>query len=348
MNNNIEHEPQKLNTTYTVMLCLFFCYLFRLSIGAISQFSHWIVPEIKLSDNPTFFSIYYLVYFLWFAFGFWSIVLALKSSKYAIPCLKLCLPYHFLALLVSSLTKTRFICLNGSWLTLLIVLFPLIFYVYLCISKEIKETYPKKERRWGVPGYIGFILYLLLILIFAQRIMTDVSKRRNSCKIDTAKIELFENEITDGRVVFKPKETWTMDSIVILNTVQDAFYFHDTLSTSIINIVCATEEYEPSRHYYIYSIWENQPDCIKQYYKYDIGFKEIDTEEYIIFVDQYYYQNDSTSYYWTYASKLGKTFEKGIRFSIVEKDSLRTSIDDAVEFLDSASIDIKDRLLKKN
>ena len=62
-------------------------------------------------------------------------------------------------------------------------------------------------------------------------------KRRNSCKIDTAKIELFENEITDGRVVFKPKETWTMDSIVILNTVQDAFYFHDTLSTSIINIV---------------------------------------------------------------------------------------------------------------
>ena len=111
--------------------------------------------------------------------------------------------------------------------------------------------------------------------------------------------------------------------------------------------MCATEEYEPLRYNYIYSISENQPDELRKYYKDDIGFKEIETSEFIIYVDQYYYLVDSTSYYWTYASKLGKKLEKEIRFSIIEKDSLRTTIDDAVKFLDHSSLDLKDRLLKK-
>lgn len=349
MNTSGTHlQTQKPNTTYTVMLCIFFCFLFRLSIGAISQFSNWLVQEIKLSDSPVFNSLYYLDYFLWFVFGFWSIMLALKGSKHAIPCLKLCLPFHFIALLISGLSHVSFIHLSSTWFSLLIVLFPLIFFIYLCSSKEINQAYPKSERSLGLPGLIGIALYALLALLSIQMIIAGVSKRQNSKKIDPAKIELHEGELTDGRAIFKPNETWILDSCIILNPVQDAFYFHDTVWPSTICIVCATEEYEPLRYNYIYSISENQPDELRRFYKDDIGFKEIDNDENVIFVDQYFYQADSTSYYWTYASKLGKKLEKGIRLSIIEKDSLRTTIDDAIEFLESSSLNIKDRLLKKD
>lgn len=342
-------QTQKPNTTYAVMLCIYFCYLFRLSIGAVSQFFNWTIPEIKLSDSPVFNSLYYLDYFLWFIFGFWSIILALKGSKHAIPCLKLCLPFHFIALLLTSLTKVSFINLSATWFTLLIVLFPLIFFIYLCKSKEIKEDYPKIDRRLGVPGFIGVVLYVLLALLTIQLMIAEVSIKLNSKKIDLSKIQLFEGELTDGRAIFKPKETWIMDSTAELNSVQDAFYFHDTASSSSICVVCATEEYTPpSRQFYIYSISENQPYEIRKFYKSDISFKAIEIDEYIIYVDQYYYQVDTTFYYWTYASKLGKKLDKGIRLSVLEKDSLRTSISDAVKFLESTSLNVNDRLLKKN
>ena len=346
--NGTNQQQQKLNTTYTVMLCVYFCYLFRLSIGAVSQFSNWLLPEIKLSDSPVFNSLFYLDYFLWFIFGFCSIILALKCSKHAIPCLKLCLPFHFIALLLTSLSKVSFINLSATWLSLLIVLFPLVFFIYLCKSKEINEAYPKPERRLGIPGYIGIALYAILALLSIQMIIADVSKKINSKKIDPAKIELFKGERTDGRVIFKPNESWVLDSTAELNSVQDAFYFHDTIWPSSICVMCATEEYEPLRYNYIYSISENQPDELRKYYKDDIGFKEIETNEFIIYVDQYYYIVDSTAYYWTYASKLGKKLEKEIRFSIIEKDSLRTTIDDAVLFLEHSSLNIKGRLLKKH
>ncbi len=346
--NGTNQQTQKPSTTYTVMLCIFFCFLLRLSIGAISQFSNWLVQEIKLSDSPVFISLYYLDYFLWFVFGFWSIILALKVSKHAIPCLKLCLPFHFIAILITGLSRISFINLTSSWLSLLIVLFPLIFFIYLCSSKEINQAYPKSERSLGLPGLIGIALYVLLALLSIQMMIADISKRQNSKKIDAAKIELHEGELTDGRAIFKPNETWILDSCAVLNPVQDAFYFHDTVWPSSIFIVCATEEYEPLRYNYIYSISENQPDELRRFYKDDIDFKEIETNENVIYVDQYFYQADSTTYYWTYASKLGKKLEKGIRLSIIEKDSLRTTIEDAIEFLDRSSLNIKDRLLKKD
>lgn len=347
MNTNGNQQTQKPNTTYTVMLCIYFCYLFRLSLGAISQFSNWLLPEIKLSDSPVFNVLYYIDYFLWFILGFWSIILALKNSKNAIPCLKLCLPFHFIALLLTSLSRVSFINLKATWLSLLIVLFPLIFFIYLCKSKEINEAYPKTERRLGFPGFIGIALYVFLMLLIIQMMIAGVSKKRNSRPTNPDNIELYEGELTDGRVIFKPNETWVMDSTAKLNSVRDAFYFHDAEWPSTIFVLCTTEEYEPLRYNYIYSISEDQPDELRKYYKGDIGFKEIETNDFIIYIDQYYYLVDSTSYYWTYASKLGKKLEKGIRFSIIEKDSLRTTIDDAVKYLENSSLDIKDRLLKK-
>ena len=43
-----------------------------------------------------------------------------------------------------------------------------------------------------------------------------------------------------------------------------------------------------------------------------------------------------------------KKVEKGIRLSVVNKDSLRTSIEEAIEFLRNTDFSVRDRLLKKD
>ena len=345
--SSTQKDAKNLNTTYKVMLCIFFCYLFRISLGGVSQIRKSILPEILQSDTPTLFSLYYLDWALWIMFGFWAIILALKGSKSAIPCLKLCLPFHFVALFINGLTRISSFAFGTLWLPLLILAFPLIFFIYLCSSDTIKKEYPKTERRLGFPGAIGILLYVLLGSLLVQAIGTSVKKGISGKRIDPTKIELHENELTDGRVIFKPKETWQLDSTTAPLSIEEVFWFHDTLSKSIALVSCTTEEYEPSRHFYIYSITEHQPfDPLL--FKGEVGHEQFETDDAVVFIDQYQYQKDSTLYYWTYASRLGKEVEKGVRLSIVERDSLKTTIAEAAEFLSNTTFDLKSRLLKKD
>ena len=340
-------EPRNLNTTYKVMLCIFFCFLFRISIGGFSQIRKSIIPEILQSDTPTLFSLFYLDWALWVLFGFWAIILAIKGSKSAIPCLKLCLPFHFVALLINGFTKIASFSFGTLWLPLLILAFPLIFFIYLCASETIKKEYPKNERHLGFPGTIGILLYALLGFLIVQAIGATVKKGINGKKIDPSRIELHDNEMTDGRAIFIPKDTWQLDSTSTPISIEEVFWFRDTVSKSIVLVSCTTEEYEPSRHFYIYSITEHQPfDPLL--FKGEVGHEQFESEDDVVFIDQYQYQKDSTVYYWTYASRLGKKVEKGVRLSIIERDSLRTTIADAVEFLNNTTFDVRSRLLKKD
>lgn len=344
---NNPQEVRSLNTTFKVMLCIFFWYLFRISIGGISQIRKSIIPDILQSDSPIFFSIFYIVWVLWIVLGFVAIILALKGARSAITCLKLCLPFHFISLFINGMTRISDFSFGSLLLPILFLFFPLIFFIYLCSSKEIKQEYPREERNLGFPGILGVILYSILGLLLIQMIVSSVKKGYEGKKVALDRIELHEDELTDGRVIFKPGETWQLDSIVTPLSIEDAFCFHDTLDNAIIRVSCTTEEYEPSRHYYIYSITENQPFDTRQY-KNEIGHKQFETDDAVFFIDQYKYQVDSVDYYWTYASRLGKKVEKGIRLSVVNKDSLRTSIEEAIEFLRNTDFSVRDRLLKKD
>ena len=329
------------------MLCVFFCYLFRISIGGLSQIRKVLIPGILQSDTPTLFFLLYFDWALWIVFGFWAIILALKGSRSAIPCLKLCLPFHFIALCFNGITRTSNPSPGSIVFLLLILGFPLIFFIYLCVSKTIKEEYPKEERRLGFPGTIGVLLYVLLGLIPGQIIVSSVKKGIGAKKIDISQIELHDNEMTDGRAIFAPKNTWQLDSIATPLTTEDVFWFHDTISNSIIIVTCSTEEYEPSRHFYILSITEHQPfDPLL--FKGEVGHEQYETADAVVFIDQYQYQMDSTLFYWTYASRLGKKVGKGISLSIIERDSLMTTAKDAVEFLENTTFEVRSRLFKKD
>lgn len=344
---DLQQEERSLSTTYAILLCIFFCYLFRISIGGLSQLSKFIIPDILQSESPLFYAMFYLDWVLWIVFGYWAIILALKGSKSAIPCLKLCLPFLFVALLINGMTRISSLHFGSLWLPLLIIFFPLIFFIYLCTSRTIREDYPKETRRLGIAGAIGVLLYVFLGVLLSWMLVSSIQKSINGKKVEPSRVALFENEMTDGRVIFKPKETWQLDSIVTPLTIEDVYCFHDTLDLSIVRVSCTTEEYEPSRHFYIYSITENQPFDTRNYLD-EVGHRQLETDEAVYFIDQYEYLVDSTRYYWTYASRLGRTVEKGVRLSVVDRDSLKMTIDEAIDFLNNTTFDLGNRLFKKD
>lgn len=346
--SSTQKDARNLNTTYKVMLCIFFCYLFRISIGGISQIRTSIIPEILLSDSPILLSFFYLLWALWIVFGFWAIILALKGSKSAISCLKLCLPFHFIALLLYVIKTTSYCSsISKFLLQLVIATIPLIIYIVLCKSKTLNKEYPKQERHLGYLGIGGILLYVSLVILFAQPTLSMVNKEKVGRRIDPDRIELHDNEMTDGRAIFTPRETWQLDSTTAPLSIEDVFWFHDTMNKSIALVSCTTEEYESSRHFYIYSVTEHQPfDPLL--FKGEVSHEQFETDDAVVFIDQYQYQKDSTQYYWTYASRLGKKVNKGIRLSVIERDSLRTTAADAVDFLNNTTLDVRSRLLKKD
>lgn len=341
------HEGRELNTTYKVMLCVFFYYLFSISIKGAAQLRKSIIPDILQSDSTLTLSLFYLIWVFWILLGFWSIILALKGSNKAIPCLKLCLPFLFVSFLISGISKTSSFSALASWQFILYLFFPLIFFIYLCSSEVIKTQYPKKNRRLGVPGIVGISLYVGIALLLFFTPVSETFALLHFRHIDPSQIKLYPNEFTEGNIIFTADKSWRLDSTVTVDAVEEAFFFRDTVYSSDIVVSSYQEEYEPSRHFYIYSIVENVPsddfDSIDV-----IGYDGLENDENVVYVDQYRCRLDTSTFYWTYASKIGKAAHRSVRLSILEKDTLRTTIEDAKVFLNKSTFDVRSRLFKKN
>ena len=341
------HEGRELNTTYKVMLCVFFYYLFSISIKGAAQLRKSIIPDILQSDSTLTLSLFYLIWVFWILLGFWSIILALKGSNKAIPCLKLCLPFLFVSFLISGISKTSSFSALTSWQFILYLFFPLIFFIYLCSSEVIRTQYPKKNRRLGVPGIVGISLYVGIALLLFFTPVSETFALFHFRHIDPSQIKLYPNELTEGNIIFTADESWRLDSTVTVDAVEEAFFFRDTVYSSDIVVSSYQEEYEPSRHFYIYSIVENVPsddfDSIDV-----IGYDGLENDENVVYVDQYRCRLDTSTFYWTYASIIGKAAHRSVRLSILEKDTLRTTIEDAKVFLNKSTFDVRSRLFKKN
>ena len=197
-----ETEPAKdyPNTLFAIFLGVFFCLLFRASIASIRQFAGDIIPGIRSSENPTIFIAYYAIYVLWLAFGFWSVILALKSSRSAVFCLKLSIPYHFANFLFSthSNTYTFFPGNKAVYFVAGIIAFYILFFIYLFASKHLKADFPPRQRRIGIPGATGLLLYAALIALPVQSIAAGFSALKKARKTDIAGQQF--TVITDNQI----------------------------------------------------------------------------------------------------------------------------------------------------
>lgn len=333
---------ERSSSTFNILLCVYFVLLFRTLISAIPQLLDSIIPDLARTEKPGGWTLFYIVHYVWIFYGMGAIILALKKTRSAIPALKLALPFSLFSFFIATLPKLTSI----SWVALGIVCFYIGFFIYLCKSEQIRAAFPKENRRLGVPGYIGIILYAIILLLFILTVATRISLDKQGKDVQISKLCLNPGELSDGRTVFTPLPGWIKDSTSTKEGLRNAFHYHDADNKKITVYSCK-EEYEPSRHYYIFSIYEDQPLDVALF-KEEVAHKTIDTLGTIIFIDQYMYVHDSTDYYWTYASKISASLMKAVRLSILEKDSLMTSVQDAELFLNNCLLNVSERLLKKN
>lgn len=87
-------------------------------------------------------------------------------------------------------------------------LFYLAFYLYLCFAKGIKRRYPKVERRFSPSGWvwIGILTAFVAIGIYGGIKQYEISQYCK--KVDVAKLNLPEGEVSDGYVLFNSDREW--------------------------------------------------------------------------------------------------------------------------------------------
>ena len=88
-------------------------------------------------------------------------------------------------------------------------LFYLIFYLYLCFSKGIKERYPKDMRRFSPSGWVwmGIIIAFFILMVIGGYKMYKISQYTN--RMDPSSLSLEPGEYSDGFVKFKSDRKWT-------------------------------------------------------------------------------------------------------------------------------------------
>lgn len=80
----------------------------------------------------------------------------------------------------------------------------IIWYTYLCVSKQIREIIPKEYRKLRNSDYGILVTFIILpLLILSIAIGSIQNSRQDEALNFIEKVELKDGEYTDGRIVFK-------------------------------------------------------------------------------------------------------------------------------------------------
>ncbi len=342
-----DNQTQEFSTTFAVLLCLFFIYLFRISIGAFGQLSFSFIPDVSRGDWRLVKIVYYVFSYLWLLFGFWAIILSLKKSPSTIPSLRFCLIYHLFAFLLSMYEKRQMSLRYWSFFLFLGIAFFILFLLYLTKSKRLAILFPKSERRWGLLSWleaIGLLIIISLLIFWG----VQLQRKETAVKEYSSKeYQLLTNEISDGRAIFTPYSSW-LSTLRPIQEGGNTFYgFKDTVNSAVIEVIISGDAIPESRSEYVYTIFDSQPLATNSFRSQISHCSEL-TDDLYFYFDQYQYQDDTSKVYWTFSTLGSKQRPLAIRLSCTERDSLTMTVAETKRFFDKAVLNIKSRLLKKD
>lgn len=219
----IKVEEYKLTLQLTILLYFYFVVLMTLGASSLMHlFSYNFNYFILNSEIP------------WWAV-IWDGAISTFSTLYGIKAITLALKGHRCA--VSAMRWSLWMCFfysfcgfydrigpAGMGYVMIVALLPVIytfsFWLYMLLSKTIKNVYPKGGRKKWFWGTFGKILFWSYILWFATLIYRNIEIRNNSKQIPLSQIQLRKGEITDGFYKSTPLHTWH----VLKNNSSDVIY----------------------------------------------------------------------------------------------------------------------------
>lgn len=326
---------EKARKIFHIYICIFFCLCFwtewhlvgsKLPILEISEVYNWM--ELVFTMLPLLF----------FVYAFAAVCSGLKESRSAMFALRISSIYVLLHYL-------RQMLLTGIHNVTLIVIGVLVIFVCkLFFSSGLRALFPKESRKLGVLGWIGILLYSLPFILLITVGVQYIDARRFSKAVDVESLNMTGNEVSDGLMLFRPMESWQLDS----TSTRDYPYtsYHYTDDEDKVRVISSIAEYGTERKEHIWFI-NDESEISPKYYVSQIDNYSEKLDKKVIYIDTYLYTINYQDVRWTYATVYYENCEKSLSLSVLdyaERDFSREIIRD---FLLDAEFDLRPRLAEE-
>ena len=335
---NIEQKIKPSNW-FTAMLFVFMAIIFLSVI--IQYFSTLNVADdnlVQISKVEFIMSI--IIDVLAYSYAFASIYNALKAKPFSITMLKLSVVYILFQSIFRFIDNFNLV-VQMPKLTLGWIAFLVIFLIYLFISKHLEEYIPKEKRKFGIAGFVGIFIYLLVLATIASRGWDTITKTIASRPVDNNSVILNEHEVCDKIAAYRPLNDWQNDTIYGNNDDGYGYLFHSEKCNKIfVCSMCGDVQKRLDYYQMMYLIRQKvMPDTVKLY---EVTFRDSVINGNKFYLNSYTFTDDSIKVFWTFAALKDVDSYKITALSCFELDSLKVSVKTATDFMKTVRFDLKD------
>lgn len=282
--------------------------------------------------------------FLLYAYAFSGIYKGLQRNPHSITILKLALFYIVIQRLFQLLDIFSGDLRYFYSISSLLLLFVVFFYVYLFKGKKLKEYIPSKERKFGLAGLVGILIYLIPIGMTGNEVYSKYYKAYKSLPKDMFTIRLQDGEYSDGLTIFTPVKSWECDS-VITSSKSNSLHLFKTPKDE--NIIITTI---PCRCLNRIDYYSTLAQCSNAFVGNSVQFFEIAYTDSIINGNRYYSntysveKSDSVNHLtWTFSALISKDYYKMFTISGFAKDNDETLQKDIIDVLTKVEFNLEQR-----
>lgn len=337
----MEKIEQKIKPSncFTVMLFVFMTIIFLSAI--IQYFSTFNVVDdnlVKISQGEFIMSI--IIDVLAYSYAFASIYNALKAKSFSITMLKLSVVYILFQSIFRFIDNFNLVVqmpkLALGWIAFLVI-----FLIYLFISKHLEEYIPKEKRKFGIAGFVGIFIYLLVLATIAPRGWDTITKTIASRPVDNNSVILNEHEVCDKIAAYRPRNDWQNDTIYGNNDDGYGYLFHSEKCNKIfVCSMCGDVQKRLDYYQMMYLIRQKvMPDTVKLY---EVTFRDSVINGNKFYLNSYTFTDDSIKVFWTFAALKDVESYKLTTLSCFELDTLKESVKMATDFMKTVRFDLKD------
>jgi len=337
----MEKIEQKIKPSnwFTAMLFVFMTIIFLSAI--IQYFSTFNVVDdnlAKISQGEFIMSI--IIDVLAYSYAFASIYNALKAKSFSITMLKLSVVYILLQSIVRFIDNFNLV-VQMPKLTLGWIAFLVIFLIYLFISKHLEEYIPKEKRKFGIAGFVGIFIYLLVLATIAPRGWDTITKTIASRPVDNNSVILNEHEVCDKIAAYRPLNDWQNDTIYGNNDDGYGYLFHSEKCNKIFVCSMCGDVQKRLDYYQMMTLIRQKamPDTVKLR---EVTFRDSVINGNTFYLNSYTFTDDTVRVFWTFAALKDVESYKLTTLSCFELDTLKESVKMATDFMKTVRFDLKD------
>lgn len=326
----------KARNTFHIYIGIFFCLCFwtewhligsKIAILEIADVYDW--KDLVFTMLPLLF----------FGYAFAAVCAGLKESRSAIFALRISAIYVLLHYLRQMLFAGAIYKLH-----VIVVVALAIFVCRLFFSAGLRTLFPKESRNIGALGWIGILLYSLpLILLFTVGIQS-IDAKRFSKSVDVERLKIAEDEVTDGLMLFRPMDSWQLDSTSTREYTYMSYHYTD--GEDKVRVISSIAEYGAERKDHIWFI-NDESEISPKYYVSQLDSYSERRDKKIIYIDTYLYTINYQDVRWTYATVYYENCEKSLALSVLDYGMRDYSREIIRDFLLDAEFDLRPRLTEE-